>query len=883
MTLAAGTKHGPYDIVGPLGVGGMGEVYRARDTRLNRDVALKVLPELFAGDPERLARFQREAQVLASLNHPNIAHIHGLEDSGGIRALVMELVEGPTLADRIAGTAISVPEALPIARQIIDALEAAHEQGVVHRDLKPANIKVRDDGTVKVLDFGLAKMLDPVRADGSGQRADAAGLTASPTITTPAMTEAGMILGTASYMAPEQARGKTVDKRADVWAFGVVLYEMLTGKRLFSGEETSDVLAGVLKTEPDWTALPANTPSGLRRLLPWCLEKDPKRRLRDIGDARVLLDDTAAPVAHGDAPSKPWAAGWVAAALCLLAAAGLALVHFREERPAPERVVRFNVPPPEKSTVTNFSLSPDGRYLALVADEGGRTRLWVRPLESLNAQPLPGTDDAQGTPFWSPDSASIAFFAQGKLKKISVSGGPPQILSDGPGVTGGGTWSRDGVIVFGGAAGVPLKRVAAAGGAPVALDRPGPGETDRNPHFLPDGRRFLYTNTGSKSEISGIYVGSLDGTPPARLLPDLSMATYAQSDAPGRSGYLLFLRENTLMAQAFDPDRLQLSDDIFPVAQLVGNMAASDSGALAYQAGVTGMRQLIWADRTGKRMASVGPAGVYDRFRLAPDETRIVFDRVESSNTDIWTLDLLRGTTSRLTLDPATDNLPIWSSDGLRVLFPSSRNGGFDLYIKAATGVGREELWINMETANGWGTDWSRDGRFILYQRPGANTKQDLWIAPQSGDRKPFPYLQEPYSEQNGMFSPDGHWVAYMSDESGRNEVYVQAFPLSGEKRQISTGGGSDVSWRGDGAELFYLAADRNLMAVPVKVGRGPAGPTFEPGVPKALFPVPGNRVNRSYGAASDGRRFLLSTAAADDTAIPVTVVLNWAAILKKQ
>jgi Tol biopolymer transport system component len=887
-----GRTIGGYLIQALLGVGGMGEVYRARDGKLGRDVAIKLLPPLLASDPDRMARFEREARLLATLNHHNICAIYGLEASDGVRFLVLELVEGQTLAERLQGpprAALSVPEALAIARQIIDALEAAHEQGIVHRDLKPANIKVREDGTVKVLDFGLAKMLDPVRADGTGQwTGPAANASMSPTITTPAMTEAGMILGTASYMAPEQARGKTVDKRADVWAFGVVLYEMLTGTRLFGGDETSDVLAAILKTEPDWSALPANMPSGLRRLLAWCLEKDPKRRLRDIGDARLLLNDTAAPVAAGaSAQSKFSIAAWGAAAVFLLAGATLALVHFREAPPTPERSVRFDVPPPEKSTVTSFALSPDGRFLALVAIEGGRTGLWIRPLDSLNAQVLPGTEGAQGTPFWSPESTAIGFFAEGRLKSVSVAGGPPETLSEGApsGFAGTGTWNRDGVIVFGGRVGSPLQRVS-AGKAPLAVGgTPSAGERYSFPHFLPDGRRFLYTSTGAKPEVTGIFLGSLDGAPPVRILPDPSPAIYVPAASAGAIGYLLFRREDTLMARAFDLGNPGKVAELVSLASPARNFAASETGHLAHQATITGV-QLAWVDRSGKRLESVGPAGTYTAFRLAPDDKAIIFDRPDASTSvpDIWKFDLVRGAPTRLTTDPNVDNLPIWSFDGSHVVFGSVRNGGgkFDLYLKAATGVGQEELLVKMGTLSGYATDWSRNGD-IVYEKPGPNTGTDLWIAPQGGDRKPFPYLQEPYNEQDGLFSPDGQWVAYVSDESGRKEVYVQAFPRPAEKVPISTGGGSDPAWRRDGTELFYLAADRKLVAVPFKVGRGPGGPTFEPGVPESLFSVPGNLTSRSYAAAADGRRFLVSMPTGDASASSITVVLNWAATMKRQ
>jgi Tol biopolymer transport system component len=884
MSAMIGRTLGGYHLQALLGAGGMGEVYRARDVALERDVAIKILPSSFTNDPDRLARLKREALMLASLNHPNICVIHGFEQADGIPFLILEVVDGATLADKLQTGALSVQESLRIARQLADALDAAHERRVTHRDLKPANIKITAGGVTKVLDFGLAKA---VSAGGVGLD-----LTQAPTMTIGSTGE-GVILGTAAYMSPEQARGMPVDRRADMWAFGAIFYEMLAGRPPFTGASVLDVVVAAATRAPDWDALPVETPASVRRLLRRCLERDPNQRLRDIGDARLDIDDASTP---RDGPTDqpradaviPAGRGiaavllWIVAAASLLAAATLAVIHFREA-PVPERTVRFDVPPPQGATIDSFALSPDGRTLVLVANEGGRTRLWIRPLDSRTAQPLPGTDGAVGIPFWSPDGDFIAFFSAGQLKKIAVAGGPPQTLADSEvnPLTGAGTWNRDGVIVVGGAAGRPLERVPAAGGAPVAVGTVAPGERYFSPSFLPDGTRFLYTNVASTPEATGIYVGSLDGTPPVRILPDASFATYAPPGSSG-SGHLMFRRESTLMAQPFNPDDLVLTAEMFPVAESVGRLVGSGNGILAYQAETTNVQQLAWVDRTGREIELVGSAGVFNNVRLAPDETRIVFDRSALSNTDIWTFDLLRGVTTRLTRDPGADNLPIWSFDGSEVLFPSTRNGGFDLYLKAATGASTEELLVTMNTTNGWGTDWSRDGRFILYQRPGAETAQDLWIAPQFGDRQPFPYLQEPFSEQNGVFSPDGRWIAYVSDESGRNEVYVQAFPRSGEKRQISTNGGSAASWRGNGEELFYLAADRMLMAVPMRVARGQSGVTVEPGVPVSMFAVPGNRVTRSYAVTVDGMRFLLGKPVEDADELPVTVVVNWDAAVRR-
>ncbi len=878
MPLSVGSKLGPYEILAPIGAGGMGEVYRARDTKLDRDVAIKVLPAALAQDPERLARFEREAKVLASLNHPNIAQIYGIED----RALVMELVAGETLQGPL-----SLETALNYARQIADALEAAHDKNIIHRDLKPANIMVTPAGVVKVLDFGLAAV---------AQSSDPSNPANSPTLTI-SPTRAGMILGTASYMSPEQARGKTVDKRADIWAFGVVLYEMLTGKPLFEGETVSDTLAQVLTGEPDWEQVPAK----VRRLLKKCLEKDPKKRLRDIGDAWELLEEGEPATTARSRSRVAWVA-WTMVGVFAVVAAAVGFIHFREAPPE-LRLVRFQIPPRGKSAIGVFNLSPDGRWL--VFPSGGK--LWLRALDSLQAQPLPGTelDASLGLEdgFWSPDSQYIAFASQGKLKKISVAGGPAQTLCD---VTMliGGTWNRDGVILFGDFLG--LWRVPEAGGAPVQVIMPGIASFPISPDFLPDGRHFLYTIIGDKAEANGVYVGLLDGRQHQagqRLLPDASNVSYAPAFAPGtgaagRSGYLLFERGGTLMAQPFDPVRLALTGAASLVAdgvarkRDVGLFSVSNNGTLAYLPGGTATTvQLVWKDRTGKSTGTFGPPGVYDDFRLAPDEKRIAFETSQSGNDDVWALDSVRGTTSRLTFDPAGDNVPMWSADGLRIVWASTRGGGgVDLYIKAANGTGKEDLLVKMGTPLGWASDWSRDGRYLLYQRPGEKTGQDLWIAPQlpegvSGDRKPFPYLQSEFDESEGKFSPDGRWVAYVSNESGRNEIYVQSFPLSGAKFQISTGGGAQPQWRKDGGELFYVAPDQMLMAVSVKLGRPPAEPFQAGKSPKPLFAVQSYSVRligRDYAVSNDGQKFLVPSLDEAAESQPMTVVLNWQAGLKK-
>jgi Tol biopolymer transport system component len=870
MPHAAGDKLGPYEILAPIGKGGMGEVYRARDTKLDRDVAIKVLPAALAQDPERLARFEREAKVLASLNHPNIAQIYGVEESKNLRALVMELVPGETLKGPLP-----LETALNYAKQIADALEAAHEKGITHRDLKPANIMITPAGVVKVLDFGLAAVTQPSAAS-EGDPAN------SPTLTMRA-TQAGMIMGTAAYMSPEQASGKPVDKRADIWSFGVVLWEMLTGKRLFDGETISHTLAAVLTKEPDLQPVPAE----VRRLLQRCLEKDPKRRLRDIGDAWELLEvgqaHSLSTTGHGPVPQRwPWVA---AAGTLAVIAAGLAFVHFRETAPE-QRSTRFEVA--GKSDLQDVALSPDGRYLAFTASSG----LWVRPLDSLEARALPGTEEAR-FPFWSPDSAFLGFFAGGKMKKIAAGGGPAQTLCDAP-ANRGGTWNRDGIILFAPNVTSGLYRVSAAGGVPAPVTKPAGTVSHRFPEFLPDGRHFSFVVTSITVEASGIYIGSLDGTT-ERLLPEVSHAAYSAPTGFSRTGHLLFVRDGTLMAQPFDPERLRTTGEAFPIAEQVSDNAGvpgsslfsvSGPGTLVYGRGA-GKRQLVWRDRTGKRLGLIGTPGDISFEKLSPDEKKVAFmiSVGAAASSDIWVHDLMRNTTSRFTFGPGFTFTPVWSPDGSRIVYGSSSKAGqgSDIYQKPASGAGQAEVVSHVGTTNVRIYDWSPDGKAIAYS-PDINgkTRADLWLLPLNGDRKPVPYLQTEFGEYLGQFSHDGRWMAYTSDESGREQVYVQTVPPSGAKWQISTAGGSRPRWRRDGRELYYVAADQMVMAVPVKPGS-----SFEAGAPQALFgPIlarPGTIYQNYYQPTADGQRFMVNEPAGEESGPPpLTVVLNWQAGLRK-
>jgi len=893
--LTSGTRLGTFEITSHIGSGGMGDVYQAHDSKLDRDVAIKVLPEQFARDSERLARFQREAKLLAALNHPNIAAIYGLEQSGSTHYLVMELVPGQTLRERTAGERpVPVEEALAIAKQIAEALEAAHgsEKGIIHRDLKPANVKTTPEGRVKVLDFGLAKAFaaDTTTDDPSNL----------PTLSV-APTMQGVIMGTAAYMSPEQARGRAVTKATDIWAFAAVLYELLTGKQAYQGEDVTEILAAVVKTEPDWNSLPETTPPSIRTLLKRCLRKDRRQRLQDATSLRIEIDDALAWIAGGGAQAAMTAAvaprgklreriAWAAAALLFVSTAVLAVIYFRQA-PTEQPTTRLSVLPQEGATLASPPvISPDGRKLAFVGrDTNGQATLWIRLMDALVPQPLPGTSGATEYFFWSPDSRFLAFFSDGKLKKIDISGGPPVTLCDTP-ILLGGAWNKDGVILFGGGTTSGLYRVAAAGGAATSLTTVDASQQElshRFPSFLPDGEHFLFRLNSGQADRTGIYVGSLNSGEKQFLFAASSNARYVPLD------YVLFLREGTLMAQPFDARKLQISGEAFPVAEQIpqnagafASFAASDNGVLAYVSGSSASYHFVWVDRTGRetKIASEPVSlNAGQHFTLSPDEKRVT---LEQSGGDIWLLDLTRGTNSRFTFDPAIEAKAIWSPDGNRLVFSSTRGNALALYQKTATGEGKDELLAPMPglmSPNAGPTDWSRDGRFILSEQVGDKTKYDLVVMPLSGDRKPMPYLQSEFDEAHGRFSPDGRWVAYTSNESGRSEVYVQPFSPSGGKAQVSTGGGMLPLWRRDGKELFYVVpATGRLMSAEVRTI-----PQFEAGVPKLLFTAAlalthGMEAGNHYGVSADGQRFLLLLPVQENAPSPITVVLNWTAGLQK-
>ena len=886
MVLAAGTRLGPYEIVAPLGAGGMGEVYRGRDTRLKRDVAVKVLPQTFARDTDRCARFRREAELLATLNHPHIAALYGLEEAGDLTALVLELVEGPTLADRLTEGTVPLDEALSIARQIAEALEAAHEKGIIHRDLKPANIKLRPDGTVKILDFGLAKSLEATEVPSILAEPTTA-LSPSPTLT-------GVILGTPSYMSPEQARGKAVDERTDIWAFGCVLYEMLTARRPFAGETVTDTVAATLNHEPDWQALPYRTPERIRSLVARCLKKDPAQRLRDIADGRFQIEEAlndpgpSTAVATPARPYRKWAP-WTAAALLLGTTVFFATRPSTVSSSSSSRdSIRFPVFPPEKAefsarlnttfNIPSFAISPDGRALVFsAAMPGARPMLWLRSQDHLDARALAGTEDAMD-PFWSPDSRWIGFFADGTLKRVPAASGTVEVINKTINNFRGATWgARDTILIASGVGGIVSMNAAGGTLTPVTvIDTSLHENTHRNPSFLPGGDHFLYSVIAN-SDQSGVYVGSLDGKTKKLLLHVPTSAVYAQP------GYVLFVDGDTLRGQAFDADSLELTGQPFFVADHVGRstsfmsaVSASLTGSIAYAPPLAQNGRLAWIDRRGNQLGSpVTPEGDYTDFRVSPDETRLAASLADprTNVVSIWITDLARGSSSRLASGGAVTAAAVWSPDGTRLAFRSNRTGAIDLYERSAAGGGVDRPLLPVDAPRAAGiipTDWW--GNQLLCVDDG------LWLIPLRGDAKPAKFISSPASEMHGNFSPDGHLVAYTSNESGRFEIYVETVPRSDRKWPVSTTGGYEPRWRADGREIYYLSEDRKLMAVSVS-----AGQLF--GIPKPLFQTsvpPGVTALRThYVPSRDGQRFLVNVAT-DTVASPITVVLNWTASLNK-
>ena len=885
MALLAGTRLGSYEIVALLGAGGMGEVYRAHDTRLGRDVAIKILPEAFAADVDRVARFQREAKTLAALNHPNIAAIYGLEQADGVHALVMELVEGEDLSQRIARGAIPLAEALPIGKQMADALEAAHEQGIVHRDLKPANIKVRADGTVKVLDFGLAKAMDPPASSPNMSR--------SPTITTPAMTHAGMILGTAAYMSPEQARGHVVDKRTDIWAFGCVLYEMLTRQRAFKGDDVSTTLAAVMMKEPDWGALPATMPVGLRRLLTRCLAKDAKARMRDIGEARQQIEALVAGASGLEAApvetlsrrglSLP-VAGLIAAMAAMIT--GVAVWTLKSSAPSGGAIVArvtVSLPPGvhfEDLQYPAVVLSPDGTQLAYVATRGGIRQLYIRSMDNLELKAIAGTEDARA-PFFSPDGQWVGFFAAGKLKKVSVTGSVLQTLWNAP-FSMGGSWGPDNTIYFAPTSISGVWKIPASGGTaqPITtLDRRKGEVSHRWPQVLPGGKAVLFTVwTGPGFDEMSIDVQSLDTGERHVLLTGGGTGRYVST------GHLVYTRGDALMAVPLDLARLKvissapvvLGETVYTGAQ-GAQYTVSETGALAYVPGDSRRyeRRLVWVDRHGGVDPLPAPVKAYGSPHLSPDGRRAAVEIWEGI-VGLWIYDLARATLTPLTSGGSSQQ-PTWTPDGKRIAYRATRNGVRNVFWKAADGSGEEERLTtsdNMQTPG----SWSPDGAWLAFHEIAASS--DIWVLRPEGDRTPQVFLSTPANERNPRFSPDGRWLAYESEESGRAQIYVRPFPGPGGISQISTEGGTEPVWSRDGRELFYLNGDK-MMVVDIA-----ARPTLLPGTPRLLFEgryETSVTNTSSYDVSLDGQRFLRAQPTeSGQAATQIQVVINWQEELKR-
>jgi len=869
-----GTSIGAYRITAKLGAGGMGEVYRARDTKLDRDVAIKILPESFAHDAERVARFEREAKVLAALNHPNIAQIYGLEE----RALVMELVEGPTLAERIAQGALPLDEALNIAKQIAEALEAAHEKGITHRDLKPANVKVRADGTVKVLDFGLATAAQSATVDGNPS--------ISPTLTLDyAATRAGMIMGTAAYMSPEQASGKPVDKRSDIWSFGVVLWEMLTGKRLFEGETISHVMADVLKGEIDFGKFPKATPAAIRNLLRRCLDRDVKNRLRDVGEVRIVINnvgkepEAATPVI----PAPRYRLlPWIMAAVLGAIAVVVSFVHFRET-PRAESVLNLSVALPPNADPGFVALSPDGQRLVVP----GRGGLQLRSLDSDEFRSLPTPGEVR-VPFWSADSRFIGFFAEGNLRTIPAVGGPATTLCGETGQGRGGTWNREGVILFASEDG-KLRRVNASGGPCTEVKLDGGNTSVATPEFLPDDNHFFFA--GNDPSSGGVYLAALDNPKTRKLLNDNSSVLYAPPASGKGPAHLLFLRDTMLMAQSWDPAKFETIGDPFAVVPQASysftapQVAASvaSNGTLIYIANRSRQRQLTWLDRSGKELGKIGAPGNVRGVALSPDGTVAAYSRTSPGDPSaaLWLFDVARGSESRVAA--VTTGATVWSRDGSRIVYSSSVGSQPTLFLRDANGGGQETPLLPPSANQRRASDWSRDGRFLVYTEIDPKTRADIWYLPDPGKpgSKPVKFLGTDAVESQGQLSPDAKWLAYYSDESGRQGVYIRPFPSGPGVWKISINSGREPRWSRDGKELFYAetkASSRSaVMTVPIHPDeRG----GLEIGAPQMLFEYQGlwgvvqNNVF-GYSPHPDGKRFLVNMDA-DAAPLAINVVTNW-------
>jgi Tol biopolymer transport system component/predicted Ser/Thr protein kinase len=902
LLCVVGKRLGHYEILEKIGEGGMGEVYRARDTRLNRTVAIKVLPGRLSAQPDLRQRFEREARAISSLNHPHICTLYDIGEQDGENFLVMEYLDGETLEKRLSKGPLPADQGLRLGVEIAEALDRAHRQGIVHRDLKPGNIMLTKSGS-KLLDFGLAKLkpaLLPV----------AAALTEMATESRK-LTEQGMILGTLQYMSPEQLEGKEADARTDIFALGAVLFEMVTGRPAFTGKSKASLIAAILAADPPpISQLQPMTPPALDRAVRRCLAKDPDERWQTARDLAAELKwmvegssvtagyDRRQEIGARRAPPQRERLAWATAAAVLLLTTITSMVAYLRLGRAPAPSIVAEILPPGGAQFSFAALwpsppalSPDGHALAFVAADASETRLWVRPLDSSSAQALPGTDQATG-PFWSADSRSIGFFADGKLKTIEAAGGPVVTLCDAP-YAAGGSWNRQGIILYGPYVHKGLYKIAASGGTPIPVTTLDESRFSYHglPHFLPDDKHFLYWAGAPDPASSGVYFSSLDSKENRMILRTDGHAVYA-------SGFLVYSRGTALMAQAFDAGRGQLKGE--PHQLLQGASVASDvfavcgSGLLAYQpGGASAGRELTWFDRAGKKLGTIGAVAGYFDVRLSPDGRRLAFAMGDPFS-DVWVDELARGVNMRLTFDPDTDKgVPVWSPDGTRILFGAWRGGKgrVGIYEKASSGAGNEELVLPSESpdAEVWATDWSRDGRFIIYSRGElyAKSRAEIWVLPLAGDRKPHLFLQTPVAAYDAVFSPDGRWVAYTSKESSREEVYVVPFdpnkflrtgaaPASpAGKWQVSTDGGSSPRWRGDGKELFYVAG-RKIMAAEVN-GKGNS---FEVATPRPLFSAALGAGTPPYDVSSDGKRFLINTTGGGENP-PLTLVTNWMARLQ--
>jgi Tol biopolymer transport system component len=892
MSLAPGARLGTYEIVALIGAGGMGEVYRARDGQLTRDVAIKILPSLFARDPERLARFTREANLLASLNHPNIAAIYGFESSDPGPGIVLELVEGPTLADRLERGPIPLEEALPIARQVAEALEAAHAQGIVHRDLKPGNIKVREDGAVKVLDFGLAKA---IAADSSS-----AAVAASPTITSPAMTALGTIMGTAAYMSPEQARGRAVDKRSDIWAFGAVLYEMLTGRRAFDGEDVSDTLANILKQDPDWSALPGDTPLSVARVLRRCLTKDPRQRTHDIADVRIDLEEragvdaTAPPIGPGTRvqPLRAFErAAWLAAALALATVAGLGWWRGRAPEPVPQQVIRFPVRPPAgysfgalgsgggfaADLIPTHALSPDGTRLVFYAsDRTGKGTLFLRALDSFEPRQLPQTDGG-GQPFWSPDSRFIAFFADRRLYKLDLARGERSEICAVTGNPRGGTWGAAGTIIYTTTNPPATLSVPAEGGTPTKMSVTSAGADfviASWPLFLPDGRQFLFSAPSGNGPEGAIFIAEVGSQGASReLIATDTQAVYLEP------GYLLFGRNARLFRVAFNAQTGKVSGDAVPVVEQLralnplrfGEFSASRNGTLSYRSGVDTSNQFTWVTRTGTPQGTVGPPGRYRTPALSPDRRRLVYTDIGDGNLKI--MDLQRDVRTTLTSEAGVETAPVWSSDGKYVYYRSDNGGMFSKEVDSIQApvkifderVGGPQQFLKHPTL----------GPLLLFFQGSPRRPSMDVLSLKLTDKSLGVLVETQYADVEPQISPDGKWLAYASGDP--YQIWMEPFPQTGQRFQVSQQGGRQPMWRDDSRELFFVNDNRQLFAVQV-----PASGSWNDAKPDFLFEMHANVTNtrNSYVPSADGQRFLINMVRDAEDA-PISVISNWLAGVK--